>query len=520
MNYAVTPWTVTLMAAYLQYYTPKRLNGRHLSLTDLRGLSVWLDCPRTQVRSLRKHPLLAAHLTLLYALGFLDLDDNAYSLQPALTEWLFGDHTEQVCQLLDGLDESRFTNAAGKLKLDDCLRVDYRTFLQQALERQLATDPAPTGPVVWQMPSEAQQQLELVKQSWQLLLPAHLAPWLLFDLLQLGDMVTRSFAEESSYAEVHGGHAEVHGEKQKNKSSSLRTYFDCAASTALSTSQHKPAVLGVSPRSSFKVLVCTPVTVARAGKRGYGEQVIRWLLEEATQAPLPCGVGRQLTAWIKRGHSYQVETVQLLTTAQDHQLSEILGKRQLKQHVYRQISPRDAVVSSDLVPKLKRWLAKQQYELETETFVPTEPGQAAYSWLGLRVLIGLKEIMRLPLAAPTAALEQLEESLSAGQQGEMEALARRILSDLRTVIRGRDSFLPAVCSPLPEMVARLQEAIKEQKPLLIQYQSLGDYQPQYRRIQPYRLEEREPLYYLYAYCYRAEADLTFRVDRISEICNP
>ena len=500
MNHTVTPWTVALMAAYLQYYTPKRLEGRHLSLTDLRSLSIWLDCPRTQVHSLRKHPLLAAHLTLMYRLGFLDLDDDTfYSLQPALTEWLFLNHTEQTYQLLAGLDESQFTNTASKLNLDECLRIDYRTFLQQSLQRQLGTDPKPTGPVAWQMPSEAQRQSELIGQSWQLLLPVHLAPWLLFDLLQLGDwqgmehrLVVSAADPLTQASGKHNRTINVHFSRFKDVEQN-----ECSG--------------------DMGVLVCTPLTIAQAAKRGYGEQTIRWLLEEATQLPLPSEKGHQLATWIERGQSYQVRTVQLLTTAQDHQLNEIMGKRQLKQLVYRQISPRAAVVSSDLVPKLKRWLAKQQYELETEAFAPTELGQAAYSWLGLRVLVGLKELMPLPLPAPVTALTQLEGILTADQQSEMEALAKRVLSDLRAVIRGRDSFLPAICSPLPETVAQLQEAINEQKPLLIQYQSLGDYQPQYRRIQPYRLEEKEPLYYLYAYCYRAEADLTFRVDRIFQL---
>lgn len=480
MNQTVTPWTVALMAAYLQYYTPKRLHGRHLSLTDLRCLSSWLDCPRPQVRSLRKHPLVAAHLTLMYALGFLNLEDDMYSLQPALTEWLFLDQRQQICQLLGGLNEERFTNIASTLNLDACLRIDYRIFLQQALRQQLATEPLPSRPAMWQILSGGSQQAEAAKQSWHLLLPPCLAPWLLFDLLQLGELVSQNDTEDP----------QAWAERSRNR---------------------------FTENNSEKVLVCTPLTVARAGKRGYGKQVIKCLLEEATQAPLPSNVARQLTTWLKRGRSYQVGTVQLLTTAQDHQLSEILRHRQLKQHIDRQVSPREAIVSSELVPILKRWLAKQQYELETEAFAPTDLGPAAYSWLGLRVLVSLRELMPLPLPAPVTALTQLEGSLAADQRSEMEALARHILSNLHAIIRGQDSFFPAVCSPLPETVARLQKAINEQKPLLIEYQSLGDYRPQFRRIQPYRLEEREPLYYLYAYCYRAEADLTFRVDRICQL---
>jgi predicted DNA-binding transcriptional regulator YafY len=73
---------------------------------------------------------------------------------------------------------------------------------------------------------------------------------------------------------------------------------------------------------------------------------------------------------------------------------------------------------------------------------------------------------------------------------------------------------------MPQTLVQLETAIADQAALLIEYQSLGDYQPQYRRIQPYRLEQKDKLHYLYAYCYRAEADLTFRVDRISVIRDP
>jgi hypothetical protein len=486
MNSTITPWTVTLFAAYLQYYTPKRLAGRHLSLTHLRHLSVWLGCPRPQVRSLRKHPLLAAHLTLLYTMGFLDPEDTAYCLRPALMDWLVSDHQQQLCQLLDSLEQERFAVVASQLNLDGCLGLDYRTFLRQAIGRQFAECPVPPRPAVWET---CMNQAAASQQAWRLILPVNLAPWLLFDLLQLGE-----------WRPGEMGHGLV----------------PSPLGTGVSTAEPTTQACGDLGR-----LVCTPLTIARAARRGYGEQGLRWLLEQATQASLPPGVGRQLSTWIKRDQSYRVQTVQLLTTAQDYQLSEILSKRQFKPLVHRQLSPRDAVVSDGLVPKLKRWLKKQQHELELSDYCEAElDNELAYSWLGLRLLVGLKEVMPLSLPAPLVALDQIESQLPADQRDRLETMVERILSDVRQVIRGRDAFFPAVCSPMPQTLVQLETAIADQAALLIEYQSLGDYQPQYRRIQPYRLEQKDKLHYLYAYCYRAEADLTFRVDRISVIRDP
>jgi predicted DNA-binding transcriptional regulator YafY len=56
----------------------------------------------------------------------------------------------------------------------------------------------------------------------------------------------------------------------------------------------------------------------------------------------------------------------------------------------------------------------------------------------------------------------------------------------------------------------------EERPLSIACQALGDGEPHHRLVEPLRLEERGQLYYLYACCYRAEADRVFRLDRLHE----
>ncbi|MBK7180896.1 MAG: WYL domain-containing protein, partial [Chloroflexi bacterium] len=63
----------------------------------------------------------------------------------------------------------------------------------------------------------------------------------------------------------------------------------------------------------------------------------------------------------------------------------------------------------------------------------------------------------------------------------------------------------------------VQQALRQERSLQINYQPLGSSQPSWREVQPLRLEQRGALYYLYAYCLRAETNLTFRLDRIHDI---
>jgi proteasome accessory factor C len=65
-------------------------------------------------------------------------------------------------------------------------------------------------------------------------------------------------------------------------------------------------------------------------------------------------------------------------------------------------------------------------------------------------------------------------------------------------------------------IAAVRRALVEERPLSIAYQAFSDSEPHRRLVEPLRLEERGQSYYLYAYCYRAEADRVFRLDRLHE----
>lgn len=139
----------------------------------------------------------------------------------------------------------------------------------------------------------------------------------------------------------------------------------------------------------------------------------------------------------------------------------------------------------------------------------------AYDWLGLRVLLGLGDLVPLPVPPPHAQLATAAARLAPAELGRLEETARRLLDDLRDAIRGRDAFYPALRPPDDDLLRAVADALRHDRTLTITYRTLGDSAPRVRRVRPHSLEQRGELTYLRAWCYLAEAELTFRLDRVT-----
>ncbi|MCP4359550.1 MAG: hypothetical protein GY796_16190, partial [Chloroflexi bacterium] len=100
-------------------------------------------------------------------------------------------------------------------------------------------------------------------------------------------------------------------------------------------------------------LTCTLLTIATAVQRGYGRRVIQWLLETAVQQPLSPARQIQLNQWSRNAHTYRLQTVHLLATAQAGQMASLLRKKRLRQAVIEQISPRHAIVTANMAGRLE-----------------------------------------------------------------------------------------------------------------------------------------------------------------------
>lgn len=443
-----------MVLAYLHHYTCNFLPKRCLAASHLNHLAGWIGQPVSGLRSARAHKPLAAHLALLHAAGLLATAGGVWTCTPAAFAWLKATHAGQLAALLNPLlAATTWQQTVTDLGLAETLSLDYTAYCRQMLERQRQAAAAPAAPAA----AEKATWIETPDpELWLLGLPEHLPTAVLFDLLQLGHW--------------------------------------------------RPG----------QPLRCTPVTVAEAARRGYSAWTIENLISQATGTPLPAARQEQLWRWLQRLDVYQVRPVYLLSTRQPGQLAEIAAVRRLHNRFHQQIGPRHALVSADIMPSLRRWLAKRGYLLTAPASEPASAHDpdAAYTWLGLRLLVGLAGVIELPFRAPHSSLALAAGNLSSQQLAEYEAQAQAILADLQAAIRGRDAFFPAE-QPVPaELAATIQEAINAETHLFIAYQSLVDRQPHYRRVEPHRLEQRGELAYLHAYCYLAEADRVFRLDRI------
>jgi predicted DNA-binding transcriptional regulator YafY len=166
-------------------------------------------------------------------------------------------------------------------------------------------------------------------------------------------------------------------------------------------------------------------------------------------------------------------------------------------------------------------------------------------YLVLRVYLGLGEIIPLPAPPPHEQLALAAGALPPAARGELEEIAGRFLDELRAALRGRDAFLPAAGPPDPALLRAIHDALRRDGELTLAYRPLGDrgdtrYEIRdtnsagdpppatchlplatchlpltVRRVRPLWLEQRGDLYYLHAYCYRAEAERVFRLDRVT-----
>lgn len=449
----VTIRSAALTLAYMHAHRCPHLPGRGLANRHLRRLAAWLGYPRLQLRTVRSQPVLAAHLTLLTAAELLTIDDGIWLGTPRVFNWLRQDETAQRRCLL-----TPFTTGD---RLDQLVSewnlAETLPVDFLAYVQQHLRRPVASLP---QANDALAAELPADAACWRVPVPARLPIPHLFHLLQLGDWMPGA------------------------------------------------------------PLICTPLTIGRAIQRGYSLLTITMLLETAVGARLTPAQAETLHNWDRRGQMFSLQPVQLLTTSQPQQMGEIMANRRLRDRVHVQLSPRHAVVSTKMQQPLRKWLARQQIPLnapQPQAQSPKALPAEAYASLALQVLAGLGELIELPLTLPAAALDAAGQSLTPAQQAELAHTAAQIVDGVKDAIRGRDAFFPAADDAILPWLEQIEQALLDDHALTIAYQSPADKSPRSRRIQPLRLEQRGELVYLHAYCYLAERNLTFRLDRIHQV---
>lgn len=449
----ITLESVVKLLAYFQYYTIPYLSGRGLPAPHLQRLTLWIGLPDNKLHTMRHHKFLAAHLVLTQAAGLLQHDLNQWFCSPFVEQWLKKAPFAQYQTLIEAIDHCCWKTIVERENLTACFDGAYSTFVRQSLKRQQNSPTSQTEPRA--------SWKSLSDTEWQLALPCGLPPEWLFHLLQMGEW---------------------------------------------------------DPQTPLRL---SANTIAKARQHGYGIDFIKHLLSEATQQALPQPYQAHLSNWYLAAENYQIQAVYMLSTAQPDQLAEIMTNRRLSHRIHEQVSPRQAIVSPTLITPLARWLAKQNKHLQApnlkNSVIKHEWAASAYHWLGLKLLFDLKELLALPWPAPPGLLDEAATALTPEEQTELAFMAQHIIQELKQAFRGKDAFFPAQEAVSQIVVDQILQAVEKESALTISYKALGEVKPSLRKIQPLRLENRGNLYYLYAYCYRAETNLTFRLDRIQAI---
>jgi hypothetical protein len=422
--------------------------------SDARRLAtriVFPHQPAAAIHRPRRNPDLAIHLIWPVAAGLLVNDASGLRLTSTAPALLRGDLPRLYDAFLDETCWSRWDAAAADLGLAEVVPEPYRLLARQSLQRQARENAPFLEPLaVWETTTSGE---------WRFGLRTAGNPGLLFDLLALG-------------------------------------HYD------------PPGRLRVSP-----------LTLGAPPARHLGLDRVRQLLETATGYPLDESPQSQLRSWMGRIGVYRLHGT-LLRTARPEQLATLYTDRGLRPYLTEQLGPRCALYDRAGLRLLRRRLATLGYPLEELPALEDGPESplppdAAAMWLGLRLLAGLQRTMLLPGdLRPEVALERLAATLPADAATILEARADRLLADLHSVIQGRDAFFPAREPPPAGLIDRLRAAIAAEETVVLDYRPPGDDEPKRHTVEPLRLEQRDALIYLVAYSYRAEATLTFRLDRV------
>ncbi|MCA9868601.1 MAG: WYL domain-containing protein [Anaerolineae bacterium] len=453
--------TLTLCLAYFAYCNPiAHRRGRLLRAEDARRLAARIGSrPGSGPGSLPLDPHLAFHLVWLVAADFLRLAPSGGLRPSPVVAWrLATTPDDPYASFLDESYRDQWAAAATCLRLDSVSPAAWLQMARHAQERRVPESPS-SALARWNGADE---------DEWRFRLRPGRSSALLFELLALGCF-------------------------------------------------EPPDLLRVSP-----------LTLAAPHARYLGYDRVRWLLETATGGTLDTQNQVRLRDWLCRAEAYRLRG-SLLLTAQPHQLAELYAARRLRPYLVEQIGPRCALFDRAGLPALRRRLAALGYPLDAGPLgdktahppaaspVVAAPPDVAELWLGLRVLAGLQRYIPLPGSSPIASLDRLAATVGTDEAAGLDALADRLLSDLHTVIQGRDAFFPARRPPPADLVAQLRAAVAEERTVALDYWPAGAAESKRHVVEPLRLEERDQLIYLTAYSYRAEATLTFRLDRVQAV---
>lgn len=271
----------------------------------------------------------------------------------------------------------------------------------------------------------------------------------------------------------------------------------------------------------------TQASWVRALHQGHRFPALLARLNRVAQRPLTGEEINQLTTWAEAANRMTLHRLTVLEATDPAILARLSGSRRGRKHIVRTLSRRAVVVDEARLELLIRRLTLQEDMPPRVEIAPREKarastlgaGGAAYLWLTAKVYQALGDVIDLPATVPFGLLAHLARVAEPQALAAAEVAIQRTLDVLYEVLAGRSPFpvWTAITLPVEESMAQIKEALTTGQALEIEYYTAGRNVVTQRVVEPHRLEYRGQIAYLVGFCQWAQAERTFRVDRIRAI---
>jgi hypothetical protein len=266
--------------------------------------------------------------------------------------------------------------------------------------------------------------------------------------------------------------------------------------------------------------------VQTALARGIGSTHIHEFLERATDDALPRGVDAWLDQIARAHRRITLRPATLLQVDQPSLLTELTRAKAVRQCVQATLSSRAVIIKPSQLATLARQLERRGYPINAETprrgvsAKPFDQPTRAHLYISARLAHQRGETYRPPYSIILDLEQQLtahdracaEELLSAAHWATKKtALDHRRRSEIES-----DELEPRE-TPLADLIASIQRALATQAALEIVYHSPHTAETTTRIVEPLRLEYRDDIPYLIAYCRTRQDERAFRVARIQQL---
>lgn len=283
------------------------------------------------------------------------------------------------------------------------------------------------------------------------------------------------------------------------------------------------ALLALAPWTDLQPgprLRFTPVAIVRAISQGHSLSGLWPLCRRFVQPPLDPLLVAQLQGWAAQQRWVELRPALLLHAPLSADMDVLWADRAVRQHLGQRLAGDQASVRSVEPSHLRRALSARGYAVRSAVDLLASkqalPGAGDAWWLFTAGLIQRLLAERLGLAAlPGAVLSALQATLGPAELEAAHAAASAAAAALEAALEEPPD--PAPRLPSDQIEQLLLDAMRQEGVVQILYWSPWHSETTQRCVQPLALQWRGDHRYLIAHCHTANAQRTFRLDRILDL---